>query len=119
MRVMIFNNADKGVREFTQPLESILDDLGYAWVTLEYTDRILKNNNHYDAIILSASPFGDDIVDHHQAHYSWILKEEKPILGICAGHHIMGRVFGSDLIRGQESEIGDCTVVIDKVDPFF
>ena len=119
MRVLIFNNAEKGVREFTNPIESILIGLGCEWSTVEYTDSIQRNTNNYDGIILSASPFGDDIVDHHKTHYSWILKEAKPILGICAGHHIIGRLFGSILIRDQESEVGDCTVMIDKVDPFF
>ena len=119
MRVLVFNNAEKGVKEFTGPIESILNELGCEWVTLEYTDRLPKNNNNYDGIILSASPFGDDIVDHHQPHYSWILKETKPVLGICAGHHIIGKLFGSALIREQEREVGDCTVVIDKVDPLF
>ncbi len=119
MKILIFNNADKGVREFTDPIESILNDRACEWFTLEYHDITQKNNNNYDAIILSASPFGDDIVDHHKAYYSWIQQETKPILGICAGHHIIGRLFGSALIRDQESEAGDCTVIIDKVDPLF
>ena len=119
MRVLVFNNAEKGVSEFTKPIESILSDSKCQWVTVEYTDSMLKNNNNYDAIILSASPFGDDIVDHHKTSYSWIQQEAKPVLGICAGHHIIGRLFGSALIRDQESETGDCTVVIDKIDPLF
>ena len=119
MRVLVFNNAEKGVREFTEPIESILYDLACEWATVEYSDSIQKNINNYDAIILSASPFGDDIVDQHKTHYSWILKKTKPVLGICAGHHIIGRLFGSTLIRDQESEVGDCTVIIDRVDPLF
>jgi GMP synthase (glutamine-hydrolysing) len=119
MRVLIFNNAEKGIKEFTEPVESIVDNLGREWVTVEYADSIQKATNHYDAIILSASPFGNDIVDHNKPYYSWIPQEPKPILGICAGHHIIGRLFGSVLIRDQEREVGNCTVIIDKMDPLF
>ena len=70
-------------------------------------------------MILSASPFGDDIVDHHQSYYQWILQYTKPVLGICAGHHIIGRLFGSDIIRNREAEVGDCFVIADKTDYLF
>lgn len=119
MKVLIINNAEKNVTDYTDPLESILNGIKCDWVTLEYNDRIHEKYTNYDAVILSASPFGDDIVDHHQSYYQWILHYTEPVLGICAGHHIIGRLFGADLIRNQEAEAGECFVIADKADYLF
>ena len=40
MKVLIINNAEKGVTDYTDPLESIVIDIKCDWGTLEYNDRI-------------------------------------------------------------------------------
>ena len=44
MKVLIINNAEKGDREFTQPLESILSGIKCEWVAV--------NQKHKDSISL-------------------------------------------------------------------
>ena len=41
------------------------------------------------------------------------------VLGICAGHQLMGKLFGADLIRDQEAEDGLMSVQITQADPIF
>ena len=41
------------------------------------------------------------------------------MLGICAGHHITGRLYGAEVIRDKEKEVGDLLVYIDRRDPVF
>ena len=49
----------------------------------------------------------------------WERMSEKPVLGICAGHHIVGYMYGSDLIRDSQREDGYYFVTIDTDDKLF
>ena len=73
----------------------------------------------FDGVILSGSPQGNDIVEHHSGYFKWIKTYEKPVFGICAGHHITGFLFGSKILRSVEPESGDFEVEIVKQDPIF
>lgn len=119
MKVLIINNAEKSIEDFTRPIEIILNTLQVSSETIHYRETTHDNLNDYKAAILSASPFGNDIVDNHSGYYHWIKDSAKPILGICAGHHIIGKLFGSELIRNRESEVGECVLFIDEADPLF
>jgi GMP synthase (glutamine-hydrolysing) len=120
MKLLIVNNAEKGIREFTEPLERILREAGTAVDTIEYEEAPAIDRSQYAGIILSGSPCGDDIVDLHLPYFRWICTiVDKPLLGICAGHHIVGRLFGAELLRSVEKEVGDFYITIDQQDPLF
>jgi GMP synthase (glutamine-hydrolysing) len=68
---------------------------------------------------MTGSPQGDDIVEHHSPYFQWIKSCEKPIFGICAGHHITGFLFGAEILKSEEPESGDFEVEIIKNDPLF
>ena len=119
MKVAIINNAENGISDFTRPIESILKDAQIQSETIDYDLSSKVEQGDYDAVILSGSPYGNDIVEHHSMHYQWILDTTKPILGICAGHHIVGNLFGAPLVRDREGESGECLIIIDVMDPFF
>ena len=70
-------------------------------------------------MIISGSPRGDDIVDHHLPYFRWIETAGVPVFGICAGHHVLGRLYGSEILRGVEKEVGDFYVTVDGEDPIF
>lgn len=38
----------------------------------------------------------------------------KPVFGICAGHHIVGFMYGAKLLRSEEPELGDFELKIIK-----
>ena len=69
--------------------------------------------------ILTGSPQGNDIVEHHLPYFQWIKNFRQPVLGICAGHHITGFMYGAELLRSKEPESGDFEVEVIKSDPIF
>ena len=118
-KVLIINNAEEGVSKYFAPIEVILTEERIIADTIEYSEIPKADLDEYDAIILSASPCANNIVDHHLPYYHWVKTYNKPLLGICAGHHIVGKLFGSYLRKNVESEIGKYYVTIDEADQLF
>ena len=118
-KILIVNNAEPGITEFTKPIEKIVEETGSISVSIEYAESLNFNLNEFDGIILTGSPQGDDIIEHHSPYFKWIKKCKKPILGICAGHHITGILYGAEILRSQEPESGDFNIKIQELDPIF
>ena len=119
MEILIVNSAEPNIREFVNPLEEISSKYGTRFQTIEYQQLPYEDLNRYNGIILSGSPCGDDIVEYHLPFYQWLKGYEKPVLGICAGHHISGTLWGCELYRDKEKEIGDFNIFIDYQDSLF
>lgn len=119
MKILIINSAEANIREFVIPIEEILHTAQFDTQTIDYKESSSTDPEAYDGIIISGSPQGDDIVEHHQPYFQWLKTTEKPVLGICAGHHITGFLFGSTYLRSVEPESGDCPVEIIREDPLF
>lgn len=116
-KIVLVNNAEPGITEFALPIEQIISDCGSSSVFIEYADCLSFNFNEVDGAILTGSPQGDDIVDHHLPYFQWVKDFKKPVLGICAGHHITGFMHGATLLQSEEPEAGDFEVEIVKPDP--
>ena len=120
MNILIINSAEPDERSFVDPIQAALSNTKAHTQIREYTEvPDTCDVNAFDAVIISASPKGDDIVGDHMSHFQWLLTYQKPVLGICAGHQTIGTLFGGDLIRGKEAEEGDTSVQITKRDPIF
>jgi len=119
IHILIINNAEKSITQFTGPLEKIVSEAGFTAETIEYRDCLDFDFEKKDGILLSGSPQGDNIVEHHLPWFQWLKTYKKPVLGICAGHHITGYLYGSELLRGEEPESGDFPVEILEDDPLF
>ncbi|MGD2087553.1 MAG: hypothetical protein PVH61_15310 [Candidatus Aminicenantes bacterium] len=119
--ILIINSAEKGITEFVQPLEKIVAEAEATVDIIEYeeTSTPTTDMSAYDGIIMSGSPRGDDIVDHHLPYFQWIKTCKIPIFGICAGHHITGKLYGAQLLRSVEKEVGDNFLFIRQQDPIF
>jgi GMP synthase (glutamine-hydrolysing) len=117
--ILIINNAEKGITQFVEPLQKIAAQAGAASDMIEYENSLHTDMSLYDGIIMSGSPRGDDIVDHHLPYFQWIKTCEIPIFGICAGHHITGKLYGAQLLRSVEKEVGDNFLFIRQKDPIF
>lgn len=117
--VLIVNSAEPMVREFVDPLTTLVHQSGYDYHLVEYRELVNLELDQYSAIILSGSPCGNDIVDHHLSWFDFLEWWKKPLLGICAGHHLVGSYFGSRLIRESEKEIGTVNVELVQYDPVF
>ncbi|MCG6190690.1 glutamine amidotransferase-related protein [Maribellus maritimus] len=114
--ILIVNSAEPGIREFTVPLEKIVQKAGLNTVTIEYKDCINFNLKKTKGVIISGSPQGNDIVEHHLPYFEWLKSYKQPILGICAGHHITAFMNGAKILRSKEPESGDFLVKIIKED---
>lgn len=117
--ILLVNNAEPGITEFAKPIEKIIEDTGFTSVFIEYKECLNFNFNEFDGAILTGSPQGDDIVEHHLPYFLWVKDFEKPVLGICAGHHITGFMYGSEILRSIEPESGDFDIEILKDDFLF
>lgn len=118
-KILIINNAEKGIDDFVIPLREIALESGAHVSVIEYEETLNTDVFNFDGVIMSGSPRGNDIVDHHLPYFQWIKTYEKPVLGICAGHHITGKLYGAEVIRDKEKEVGDLLVFIDRRDPVF
>jgi len=118
-KILIINSAEPESTEFTEPLKKFVHGEGFMPVVIEYEDALQIDLNPFYGIIISGSPQGDDIVEHHKPYFEWLKKYEKPVFGICAGHHITGALYGARLLRGEESESGDFEIRILENDPLF
>lgn len=118
-KILIVNNAEPGITEFTNPIEKIVTESGFISVTIEYAGCLDFNFDTFNGVILTGSPQGDDIVEHHLPYFLWIKNFNKPVFGICAGHHITGYLYGSKILRSKEPESGDFLVNIVKNNPLF
>jgi len=70
-----------------------------------------------DAVMISGSPrdaFADDEWTHAlMAKVARLLEKKKPVLGVCYGHQIMGRVEGGKVARCNEGwELGETKVEV-------
>jgi GMP synthase (glutamine-hydrolysing) len=86
---------------------------------IEYEKTPTADMSPYDGIIMSGSPRGNDIVDRHLPYFQWIKTCKTPVFGICAGHHITGKLYGAQLLRSIEKEIGNNFLFIRQKDPIF
>jgi GMP synthase (glutamine-hydrolysing) len=118
-KILIINNAEPGINEFIEPLQNIVEEMGMNCITANYKEAPEFVFNEIDGILMSGSPQGDDIVEHHLPYFQWLKKIEKPVLGICAGHHITGYLFGAELLRSKEPESGDFEIEMLKNDMLF
>jgi len=118
-KILIINNAEPGITKFSLDIAGILKNIHYPFRIIDYSEAQKTRLESFAGIILSGSPQGDDIVGHHLPYFKWIKDFEKPLLGICAGHHITGVLYGSELLHGKEPESGDSFVEVIKDDPLF
>ncbi|MDX1776898.1 MAG: gamma-glutamyl-gamma-aminobutyrate hydrolase family protein [Desulfobulbales bacterium] len=112
MKILAINSAPY-TEEFVEPIIQCLAEAGVKSETVGYRN-IPSNLEPYAGIIISASPKGNDIVASHIPYFHWIKKCSIPVLGICHGHQVMGVVHGADLIMHEQSEDGECLVIIEK-----
>ncbi|MEZ5105023.1 MAG: hypothetical protein R2757_11045 [Draconibacterium sp.] len=119
LKILIINNAKPEILEFVKPIEKIITANGSTFITINYSETLEFNFEKVDGAVLTGSPQGDDIIEHHAPYFQWIKTFEKPILGICAGHHITGFLYGSEILRGKEPESGDYMINVLKPDPLF
>ncbi|NIO23338.1 MAG: hypothetical protein GTN38_04930 [Candidatus Aenigmarchaeota archaeon] len=85
---------------------------------VHFTKVTRKLLDDYDAIILSGSHLSDrEDIKNRLHHYQWVKSVDKPMLGICAGHQIIGEIFGAKRFHKKEDAEGYYHIYIDERGP--
>ena len=118
-QILIINSAEREVTEFYQSIEAILEELKVEYRSINYRDTGSVDFDEYAGVIITGSPQGDDIVEAHQPYFRWVKNYQKPVIGICAGHHVVGYMHGAEYLRSVEPESGTFEIEQMKDDPIF
>ena len=95
--------------EFVKPIEDIVKQ---NFFTKHYKEISKSDLEKVDKVIICGTSLNDEDYLNHIERFSWIKNFEKPILGICGGAQIIGKIFGGKL-EGQ-IEIGQKTILFEK-----
>ncbi|MBS3819885.1 gamma-glutamyl-gamma-aminobutyrate hydrolase family protein [bacterium] len=112
--ILIINNSlDKNNFDFVKNITKVVSCPGIHYS--EITPDILKG---YEGIILSGNSLEEEnAVKRNIPYYQWIMDTEKAVLGICAGHQIIAKLFGSQIIHRKNKHMGMCDVFVDNPSP--
>lgn len=90
--------------EFVKPIEDILKNNNINFETCYYKNFFGQSLLKYDKVIISGTGLNDNDFFKNINNFKWIHKFDKPVLGICAGMHILVLQF-SGLLK-KHGEIG-------------
>lgn len=106
-------------REFVWPIQRALS-VPSKVISLRKVSE--KSADDFDAIILSGCQLQDNEYLKHAKKLSWLRDTKKPVLGICAGQHLLALAFGGNVKKLDETTIGVHPIRITKEgfrQPFF
>ena len=90
--------------EFVKPIEDILEKKKLKFKTKHYSQIVKKDLAKAEKIIICGTSLKDNEFLDNVRKFDWITDFPGPILGICGGSHIIGRVLGHQLKK--KTEIG-------------
>lgn len=104
VRVLAVNNypADERFLRVTDALER----LGAKVARIDWSESSAERFDAHDGVVLSGSP---DMLSESRVQLKYRQEEQAivdshvPILGICFGHQMMARAFGSDVVKDGEN----------------
>lgn len=90
--------------EFVKPVEDIVKSESKKFVTLHYYEIRNKDLEDAEKVIICGTSLKDNNFAENIEKFEWIRDFKKPILGICGGMQIIGKVFGAKIKK--KTEIG-------------
>ena len=90
--------------EFVKPIEDILKKEKIGFFTKNYRELVQKDLDKADKIIICGTSLRDNEFMENLDRFKWIKSFNKPLLGICGGMQVIGKLFGG-IVR-KEPEIG-------------
>jgi GMP synthase (glutamine-hydrolysing) len=90
--------------EFVKPVEDILKREKVAFFTKGYREINPKDLDKADKVIICGTSLSDNQFIENIDRFSWIKEFEKPILGICGGFQVIGKIFKAQIKK--EPQIG-------------
>ena len=90
--------------EFVKPIEDILKREKIACFVKGYREVNQKDLDRSDKVIICGTSLADNQFMENLDRFSWVKEFDKPLLGICGGMQIIGKIF-KGIIR-KEPQIG-------------
>jgi anthranilate/para-aminobenzoate synthase component II len=84
--------------EFVKPILDIVKD---NYLLVDYHELNEKNRNRVDKIIICGTSLQDFHYLKHMHRFEFLKDIDKPVLGICAGMHILCLLHGCELANGN------------------
>ena len=98
--------------EFVKPIEDVLKKDKIMFELVHYRCVNKKVVSKADKVIISGTSLKDNFFLQDLECFTWLKKFDKPVLGICAGMHILGLLFNGSL--KEKTEIGLNNVFFEK-----
>lgn len=95
------------LREFVWPIQRSLSVPSKVIQLKKLTEKMA---NDFDVIIFSGCQLSDNAYLKYASKLEWLKKTKKPVLGICAGQHVLGVVFGGKIKKMVHPMIGAHTI---------
>jgi len=90
--------------EFVKPVGDVLVRKGVKGFIRHYSCLTKKDLKKASKVIICGTSLTDFGYLNRIDKFKWLIDFEKPVLGICGGMQIIGKVFGGKL--GKKKEIG-------------
>lgn len=90
--------------EFVKPVEDILKENNIKYFVKCYGGINKKDFDKATKVIICGTSLYDNEFMKHINKFKWILDFNKPVLGICGGMHVLGKLLHGKL--KEETEIG-------------
>jgi GMP synthase (glutamine-hydrolysing) len=88
--------------EFVKPIEDIIKLNKIDFKTIHYSKLTEKTLQIADKVIITGTSLADNEFLNHIKQFAWIKSYKKPILGICAGAHVLGILYKGKLAKRKQ-----------------
>lgn len=121
MNLLLIDNAPRDPA-FNQPLIAAMSAL--ADYTVIAGDQLAPDGSAvrgFDAVVVSGVPrhYAFETIEPVRESLAWLHEINVPVVGICLGHQAIGTLFGAELIRDTEAELGERIASVVQADPIF
>jgi GMP synthase (glutamine-hydrolysing) len=116
VRIFVVDNGGQWTHREWRTLRDLEVETKIVTNTTSFNELIKENIN---GLVLSGGAPRIGLEDDLGNTAEYLEKASFPILGICAGHHFMGRFFGGKVLPSKTPEFGKIELKIIKKDPLF
>lgn len=112
MKTLVINTCPQNqlwYNEFVMPITNILKTNFEVIHHSKIDENVIEN---YDKIIISGNPLGENEHLNNIDKYNWIKTTNKPILGICAGMQIIGKISNCQIVDYEQIGLSKILTII-------